>query len=193
MNETLTGGRLAKRRFSSFFSISFPKRISHLKNRFLWMKFQCWLPDFFCVYVLTGSFAYVLAETCFSVRLRISFRFIFVLDLSQIPRLESEAEKKCFFTSFQSSLTRRFNCSLKKVLCESNFDWDPSKCNDTFSIPNAKYWNTQRISPAQAMKKRHHSSQFWFCIHKSLISNALAGSLARNRRVSPFLNDLQVD
>lgn len=42
------------------------KREFHIKKTILWMKFQCWLPDFFCVYVLTGwvriCFAFVFAN-----------------------------------------------------------------------------------------------------------------------------------
>lgn len=49
----------------------------------------------------------------FRESLRISFRFIFVLQNRKI--LRRRKPKRSFFTSFQSSLMRSFNCSLKVV------------------------------------------------------------------------------
>lgn len=129
------------------------KREFRIKKPISWMKFQCWLPDFFCFYVLTGWFAYVL----FSLGLKpvfgfsdrgscsdlFSFSTIFLCDACGAQWAE------IVFTSFQYSLTSSSFTRRRNVQLELRW-W-----RDRFGV-------VQRCQMIYTEKTGNHSSQFIF-------------------------------
>lgn len=143
-----------ERRFSSFFS-----SISHLKNQFLWMKFQCWLPDFFRCFLLSlcsDRFAYVWHKPVFHFSSsRISFRFIFVLDLLR--------DEEVFLTSFQTSLTKKLQLFIEKFFLENKRvkkTFNSSKVLDNYS----RVFLAKTLSRSKPKRTGHHS----YFIHHNL-------------------------
>lgn len=128
------------------------KREFRIKKPILWMKFHRWLPDFFCVYVLTGEFAYV--------RFTSAQKPVFS-DRGSHPDLFSF--RAFFLRQSKSSMIRnRFTLRLTRILGRlQNFKWGRywlRNCLNSWSIP--KVWPS--------------FINIYFRIHNSF--NALAGS-----------------